>query len=219
MSSTPKSAYTPCLSPCAANSLARAGNRNEGITYKLGKLLGACTSAHNMPSVATLSRFKSEASDFKPVTQASTGWDPHVDIWKNTSTYLIARVLASAHQRMLQRKLGTLGVIQKHTSLGLSYYTLIAIHETLNYDLIYLIIDSDMHAYKAFWSVSPHTFSHVLFIPVTHPVHIIPFPRYTWLCFETDLHCIGNVHWILVGSQGTHNWKPRLPLSLNLRSK
>ena len=59
--------------------------------------------------------------------------------------HLIARVLASAHQRTLQRKLGTLGVIQTHTPLGLSYYTLIAIHETLNYDLIFLVIDGVMH--------------------------------------------------------------------------
>ena len=64
--------------------------------------------------------------------------------------HLIARVLASAHQRMLQRKLGTLGVIQMHTPLGLSYYTLIAIHETLNYDLIYLVIDGVMHVCEAF---------------------------------------------------------------------
>lgn len=63
MFSTPKSAYTSCLSPCASNSLARAGNGNEGITYKLGKLLEAftITSAQNTPSIATLSRFKSEA--------------------------------------------------------------------------------------------------------------------------------------------------------------
>lgn len=64
--------------------------------------------------------------------------------------HLIARVLASAHQRTLQKKLGTLGVSQMHTPLGPSYYTLIAIHETLNYDLIYLVIDSLMRVCGAF---------------------------------------------------------------------
>lgn len=77
---------------------------------------------------------------------------------------------------MLQRKLGRLGVIQKHTPLGLSYYTLIVIHEPLNYDLLYFVIDSVMHVCKAFWSVCPHTFSHVLFIPVPTLSISFPFP-------------------------------------------